>query len=230
METQQTQSICLDSHDQPETATRSCMCGTAAQTLRGFSKGERRFFLSKGQFSLVDIAVALTHQIGPCDFKCAVWTGTEKSIDAIANLVESERIRNAQWVLCDSQRSMNEDRLNRIVQLFGVDSVRVVPLHAKLMTLRNDNWDITVQTSANMTKNRSVEQFDVTDSEKLTDFVDGFFDQLFDDVPPLTEQPPFDGWSYEEVEQRYQSMCLGNHFKKANVMDMSPIGVTDGLK
>lgn len=226
----QTETLCLDGHDQPEASTRSCMCGNAAQTLRDFSKGERRFFLSKGQFSLVDIAIALTHQIGPCDFKCAVWTSTEKSVDAIANLVESNRIIDAQWVLCDSQRSMNEDRLNRIVQLFGVESVRVVPLHAKLMTLRNDDWSITVQTSANMTRNRSVEQFDVTDGERLADFVDGFFGQVFEDTPPLTEEPPFDGWSYEDVEQRYQSMCLGNHFKQADVMDISPIGVSDGIK
>jgi len=203
-----------DDYCQPDTdpvTTDRCMCGDAYQMVEGFEPGERRFFLSKGQFSLVDIAIALVQHVGPCELQCAVWTGTEDSIDRVQTLVSDGDVHDVRWILCDSQRSMNEERLNRIVQLFGVDSVRVTPLHAKLLTVHNDDWSLVVQTSANMTLNRSVEQFDVTDSPKLYGFVDDFFAYVFDDVPPLDEEPPFDGWDYEQVEQRYQDMCLGDH-------------------
>jgi len=196
----------------------------------GFAPGERRFFFSKGQFSLVDLAVALTAITGPASFQCAVWTGTKSSLEQIGTLADSGRITEARWVLCDSQRDMNEDRLKYLLDIFGVDQVRVVPLHAKIMTLRNDDWAITVQSSANMTLNRSVEQFDVTDSEKLFGFVDRFFDEVFAETPTLAEEPPFDGFSYEQVEQRYQSLCVGNHLSGADPMDAAPLGVVDGLR
>lgn len=223
------ESFCSEHHDRADTSIRECFCGSAYQMVRDFSSGERRFFFSKGQFSLVDLAVALTHQTGAVAFQCAVWTGTKASIDSVANLVESQRVSDARWIICDSQRDMNEDRLSHIVRTFGVESVRVTPLHAKIMTLHNDDWSIVVQSSANMTKNRSVEQFDVTDSRKLFDFVDRWFDDVFESHPTLAEESPFDGWSYEEVESRYQSMCVGGHFEKHSSLDASPIGVSDGI-
>lgn len=197
--------------DYETTTTDRCMCGDAYQMVEGFTQGERRFFLSKGQYSLVDVAIALVQQIGPCDFECAVWTGTKANIDRIDSVAADDLIESARWILCDSQRSMNEERLNHIVHLFGVESVRVTPLHAKLVTLHNDDWSIVVQTSANMTLNRSVEQYDVTDSPKLYSFVHDFFEHVYDETPSLSEEPPYDGWTYEEVEQRHQDMCLGEH-------------------
>jgi len=227
--TENDEKVCRTEQHPDSLTTQGCMCGTAGQHVGGLESGERRFFLSKGQFSLVDIAVALTHQIGPCDFQCAVWTGTQNSVDRIGQLVDSHRIREARWVLCDSQRSMNEDRLARIVEVFGIESVRVVPLHAKLMTMSNDDWSIVVQTSANMTENRAVEQFDVTDSPGLLEFVDGFFDEIFDETPTLSDQPPFDGFDYESVGERLSHLCLGEHFEPKGMDDMQPIGVSDGL-
>jgi len=221
-------SCLVDQHDEAMT-THDCLCGTATQHVGGLKSGEWRFFLSKGQFSLVDIAVALSHQVGACDLQIAVWTATKNSIRRIDELARSGRVEGVRWLLCDSQRSMNEERLVDIVETFGVESVRVIPLHAKIMTMRNDDWSIVVQTSANMTKNRSVEQFDVTDSPKLSDFVDRFFDEIFDETPTLSDQPPFDGFDYEEVGQRFRGLCLGDHFEPTSMHDMQPIGVTDGL-
>lgn len=199
---------CYCSTTPPDVCVDPCFCGNAYQMVEGFEHGERRFFLSKGQFSLVDIAIALIQQIGACDLECAVWTGTQNSLNRVESLVQDQLVRSTRWILCDSQRSMNEERLEHLIELFGVESVRVSPLHAKLLTLRNDDWSIVVQTSANLTKNRSVEQFDVTDSRELYGFVHHFFDYVFETHPSLAEEPPYDGWEYDEVEARYQAMCV----------------------
>lgn len=215
---------CFKKQHPADTITRDCMCGTARQMLDGFSRGERRFFLSKGQFSMVDVAVALTAITGPVELQCAVWTGTKASIEQIDRLVSSGRVTDTRWVLCDSQRDLNEDRMRRIVELFGLDSVRAVRCHAKMMTVRGDGWHVVVQSSANMTKNRSVEQYDVTDSERLYGHVDRFFDEVWKLTDPLDVDR--DG---EQVEAVHQSLCLGHHVRQADPLDAAPVGVADGL-
>jgi len=214
--------------DQPH--VDKCMCAKAYQHVQGFSAGERRVFLSKKQFSLVDVITAMTHEIGRCALECAVWTGTQESLNQIQTLVQSKRIGKARWILCNSQRGMNPDRVEKVVEIFGPDAIRVLPLHAKMVTLKNDDWSVVILTSANLTLNQSVEHCDVTDSPKLYDYIHGFFDEVFGNAPTIAESPPFDELENADINEYKRGLCMGDHIDQADPFDARPVGVVDGLK
>jgi hypothetical protein len=69
------------------------------------------------------------------------------------------------------------------VAAFGLPRIRIAMTHAKLITIRNDRWNITIRGSANMCRNLRVENFDISDDPAVADQTDAFVEHFFATMP-----------------------------------------------
>ena len=56
-------------------------------------------------------------------------------------------------------------------------------VHAKIVTIRNEAWHLTIRGSANMCRNLHAEQYDVTDDPAVADQADALLDHFFRETP-----------------------------------------------
>lgn len=56
-------------------------------------------------------------------------------------------------------------------------------VHAKIVTIRNEAWHLTIRGSANMCRNLHAEQYDVTDDPAVADQSDALLDHFFRETP-----------------------------------------------
>ena len=66
---------------------------------------------------------------------------------------------------------------------WGAERVRIAMIHAKIVTIRNEAWHLTVRGSANMCRNLHAEQYDVTDDPAVADQADALLDHFFRETP-----------------------------------------------
>jgi len=66
---------------------------------------------------------------------------------------------------------------------WGAERIRIAMVHAKIVTIRNEEWGLTVRGSANMCRNLHAEQYDITDDPAVADQADAMLDYFFRETP-----------------------------------------------
>lgn len=138
--------------------------------------------LSAGQFNLIDVIQHVAEQIGVCDIDLAVWTAAESNLKKASLFVSSKRVRNMRWIIDPSFRSRQPQYVATLEQLFSKSAIRTIPTHAKFIVLRNENYNVVIQTSMNLNQNKRLESFTITESSELSKFYTEFVDDVFDKV------------------------------------------------
>jgi hypothetical protein len=67
-----------------------------------------------------------------------------------------------------------------LLEKYGAENVRITRTHAKFIVLRNDKWNICLRTSMNLNKNERLENWEVSDSKAMADFMVGIVDAFYD--------------------------------------------------
>lgn len=154
--------------------------GSARAALSGLEPGCEVLLLTYGQFSLVDAIDALLDVTGPADVSITCWTAATFDIALTDRLCDAGRIRSVRWVVDRSFATRHPDYYRQLVARFGVDRVRTTRGHAKLVTIRNETWDLAIRTSMNLNENLRLETLEVSDDAALADFIDGWFDEVYE--------------------------------------------------
>lgn len=169
------------SYTRPATGRRARLfkVGDARSALRDLDRGTELTCYTFGQFSIVDVLVALLERTGPADVDIATWTAGAADLRRAAELMRDDRIRSCRWVVDHSFRNRQPEYLALMQDLFGADSVRPLRTHAKFLTIRGGGWHLVVRTSMNLNENKRLENFDVIDDVDFytwhRDMVDGIF-------------------------------------------------------
>lgn len=161
------------------------------------------FGFSKGQFSLIDLIEELLAQTGPADVTISTWTAASREIDCAYRLLAGGSIKHLRFLVDFSFQSRQPEYCNALRARFGDDSIRVTRTHAKFVIIRNDEWNLVVRTSMNLNQNPRLENFEVSDSSGMADFVEGMVDNIFEDCEPeetFTKPPSHHKKSFEQQE------------------------------
>lgn len=199
---------------------RRCYCGRADDAIaEGFGRGCELFLLNKCQWSMIDLLVALVGRIGDCRLSLCAWTGSSPEFGEVKYLVDAGSITSHRWVVYYPCSGINESRVKACVDAFGRENVIVAPMHAKMFTLRNDDFDIAVRSSANLNKNNRFEQFDVSDDAELCDYIDGFVDEMFDEFPHPEADGTLSASRRNKSKRKFDQMTGDGVSGKASVFD-----------
>lgn len=157
---------------------------SARMALGDLESGCEVLLLTYGQFSLIDAIDALLDVTGPADVSITCWTAATFDIALTDRLCDAGRIRSVRWVVDRSFATRHGDYYRQLIGRFGADRVRTTRGHAKLVTIRNESWDLAIRTSMNLNENARLETLEISDDPPLADFVDRWFDEVYETQEP----------------------------------------------
>jgi hypothetical protein len=144
-------------------------------------RGVELFGFTAGQFSLIDIVEYCLSATGPADISIMTWAAADSDVARIAELVENNSVLSARFILDMSFKTRKPHIFANIIDIVGAESIRITSIHAKIVLIRNDSWDLIVRGSLNLNFNHRFEQFEISDDSGLADFLSGVFDLIWDD-------------------------------------------------
>ncbi len=169
-----------------ERGERASVClDSARAALASLEPGGHVFGLTKGQFSMIDLAAAVLEKTGPADVGLWTWAIADYEVQCVTAFMTDRRIRSFRLVLDYSGARRESALLSDLQGRFGSDCVRVTKTHAKIVTVANDAWRVTIRGSMNLNMNPRFEQFDVSDADGAFDVVNPMMGELWARGPAL---------------------------------------------
>jgi hypothetical protein len=152
----------------------------ARAALSEFGRGCHLFGLTKGQFSLIDLAAAVLEKTGPADVGVWTWCIAEYEVEAFTAFFVDKRVASLRVVMdwAGAQRDM--PLMGELQERFGLDCLRVTKTHAKIVLVTTaDGWAVTIRGSMNLNANARFEQFDVSDDAAIAGVVTDMMGELW---------------------------------------------------
>ena len=140
--------------------------------------------LTMGQWSLIDLLHSILKKTGPANVVIATWSAGIKDAHQVAWMRETGLIRNIRLLIDYSYQRRQPGYAVGVEELFGKENIRCSNLHAKYMTIKNDDWKISVMTSMNLNANKKTEIFQIIDDQGLFDFLNDFTNHHEANMPP----------------------------------------------
>jgi hypothetical protein len=131
-----------------------------------------------GNWSMIDMLVALMAKMFPCDVTISSYAFSEKPARIIADMKESGHIRRLDCII-DSRVDVRAASALNLVQS-AADRCVLCDTHAKVTLLANDEHCLTVVGSANYTANKRYEAGMITDSQDIYNFYYGWIQLAMD--------------------------------------------------
>ena len=159
---------------------------SARAAVSGLDRGGTVFGLTKGQFSMIDLAAAVLARTGMADVSVWTWCIAEYEVEAFTAFFNEWRIRRFRLVIdwAGAQRDM--PLVAELQARFGADCIRVTKTHAKIATVATDDgWRVCIRGSMNLNANPRFEQFDISDGPEAFDVVAGVERELWERWPAL---------------------------------------------
>jgi len=147
-------------------------------------KNSTRHFFSCGHWStheLVDHVIAHT---GPADVLISVWSISEAAARMLVGMLESGKIRSLRAVV--DYRSKNRHPSAHQLAAHSFTELNTFPCHAKLTVIKNEEWSISINGSANYTNNPRPEAGVLDTHATTADFYSKYIEQM------LTNSNPFE--------------------------------------
>lgn len=160
--------------------------GRARDAIGSIEAGFEVYVVSMGQFSLIDVLGVVLEQTGPADVDLCTWTVEGADLERMAVLQSRGLLRSARWILDRSWRGRRPECYDRLIELFGPDSLRMCSSHAKFIAVRNGRWNVAVRTSMNLNENRRMEHIEIGDDPALCGFLGDVTGAIFDERLPGT--------------------------------------------
>ena len=133
-----------------------------------------------GKFSLIDVIYAVLKKIGNSDIVICTWSAGIKDSHNIKWMLETNMINTIKIITDMSFPSRKKNYSVAIDELFGTENIRMARVHAKFVLLKNEHWNIVINTSMNLNANKTVENFQIIDDVVLYDFMNQYCNVHFE--------------------------------------------------
>lgn len=160
-------------------ARRTACAENVAQSIGPIVPGVDCCGFCKGCWSVVDALEYMLATTGPANVGIATWAIGGADTTFALRLLGSGSIQSLRFVTDDSFVRRQPEYTAALVERFGIKSIRLVRLHAKICLVRNADWNLVFRGSQNFNKNLRVEWWELSDDRPLADLVGDFFDELF---------------------------------------------------
>ncbi len=165
---------------------RAAQClGLAREATQDFGLGDHLFGITKGQFSMIDIASAVLEKTGPADVAVWTWCIADYEVEAIGAFIGSGSIRGFRLVMDWAGVQRDMQIVAELQEKFGLDCIRVTKTHAKIVIVSNDTWRVVIRGSMNLNANPRFEQFDVSDGGPAWDVMSGVMTEMWARAKPV---------------------------------------------
>lgn len=148
------------------------------------SKGMALFAITRGQFSMIDVVLYLTKNIGISQLSLWTWAIADYEVEVVEKLLDMGEILDSVLIVDYSASKRNLGILNRWRERFGEDKVKVCMNHAKIARIWNDDYKFLVRGSMNLNFNPRFEQLDLTEGGEEFNLVE----RIESEIPVLKRE------------------------------------------
>ncbi len=134
--------------------------------------------LTRGQFSLADLLVAVLDKTGPAALSISTWTAASASVQSMLDLLQAGRITRCRWLVDTTFVRRVPQLVAEIRRSFGDDALRVTRTHAKFATVTNKGWQVAIRSSMNLNQNPRLESYEIGHDPQLC----AWLEQVLSDV------------------------------------------------
>ncbi|TLX73710.1 hypothetical protein E9993_14730 [Labilibacter sediminis] len=127
------------------------------QVIGTIKQGETKHYWSRGTFNSVRLLLHVVKQIGACDVVMSTYSISEKSARQLWNAQQAGLIGEIRFIIDNRVRSMSPKPFQALLGMFP-DKVRTASIHAKVTTIKNADWSISIVSSMNATDNNKIER------------------------------------------------------------------------
>ncbi len=127
----------------------------------GLRDGATIHGLSNGEWSLSDGLAELLRLVGPSDLTISTWTASSADLSKARGFLENDRISSIRFLVDRSFEARQPVYCRTMRDLFGDEAIRVWSSHAKFSILTNGSYSVLYLTSANLNKNKRLENYTV---------------------------------------------------------------------
>lgn len=161
--------------------------------------GQTIHFVTAGAWSLHDLLAYVLRQTGPADVDCFTFSWGPDATRTALELLRNGRIRKLRIALHDLMKKWTVTAM-QIMQNHA-EKIALLPLHAKGFLVSNDDWKLSVISSANFSLNHSIEAGVITTDAAVFGMHKIWLDKVFDKGSefvgdsyrePTVETPPAD--------------------------------------
>jgi hypothetical protein len=151
----------------------------AALTIGEVKPGMSLFGITRGQFSMIDMALHILDAIGGgATLSVWTWVLVDYEIEFFRRLMDDGRISSGRLIIDASARKNNAMVVAQWEKIFGEGTVRFAMSHAKIVTLAGAGMKFCIRGSMNLNHNPRFEQFDISEGGPAYDLVRSVEDEL----------------------------------------------------
>jgi len=136
--------------------------GSAADCVGTITPDISLFAITRGQFSMLDIAKVLVKHVGPCEVSVWTWAIAAYELECFEAFMADGEIKAGRLIIDFAAQRRNQALIQQWRSIYGVPSVRVCKNHAKILTVETADYRLLVRGSMNLNFNPRFEQFDIT--------------------------------------------------------------------
>jgi len=167
-----------------------------------FTPGQTEFFITDGKFSVIDlIELAVKNLESHPNLQMVSWTAGMSSVERLIHLTEARGLK-ARFVFDRVLPSVKKNSFLRLGEIYGAENLRLVRTHLKLYAVYDFHNFYMIESSANFNRNRRLEFFRVTESNRLVSDFSNFVERIFNNFPTvdlLASSHNFQGGSLEKL-------------------------------
>lgn len=112
---------------------------------------------TRGRWSNHNLLEYILQKTGPASVWLTSWTISEKPSRSLVRLKESGMIRELNAIF-DERIVSNCPEAFQLIKN-NCDSIKLTKIHAKCVVILNDEWGVSITTSANFTRNPRIEKY-----------------------------------------------------------------------
>lgn len=155
----------------PKNRVRNDMCvNNVHDALSTLDAGAEIYGVTKGDFSLTDIIATVISKTKNNAIVLATWTAADKSLQSFADMIRAGRLKDVRLIVDPSFITRKPEICDLMFTLFGPDSVRCAPLHAKFGVMTGGDYPVTIRTSMNLNPNKRIESYEISTCPEMAAF------------------------------------------------------------
>lgn len=130
-------------------------------------KGGALHFTTQGKWSTHELLSVLLGITGPAGVRISTYSMTEDPVRMLCNYLTLGSITDVKVVTDKRFKTNQADALQLATANFPLVMIDV---HAKVMVIRNDEWNVVVVGSSNFTRNKRIEAGVIMENEQAAEF------------------------------------------------------------
>lgn len=137
------------------------------------------FGFTSGEFSLIDVIDAAVRRVSGARMVVATWTAAQAEMDHVFAFLDAGMVSGSRWIVDRSFQNRQPKLCEHLRQLYGDDAIRVQRVHCKFVLLQGSEKSALIQTSANLNRNKRIENISITTCPVLIDAYGDLVKEIF---------------------------------------------------